>query len=46
MVPFSAQPYFGDLSPFDASGAGTGEWDRIFYVMVLTELQILEEELL
>ena len=30
MVPFSAQPYFGDLSPFDASGAGIGVWDRIF----------------
>jgi microcystin-dependent protein len=30
MVPFSAQPYFGALTPFDASGAGIGEWDRIF----------------
>ena len=30
MVPFSAQPYFGSLSPFDASGAGIGVWDRIF----------------
>ena len=30
MVPFSAQPYFGDLTPFDASGAGIGVWDRIF----------------
>ena len=30
MVPFSAQPYFGDLSPFSQSGAGIGVWDRIF----------------
>lgn len=30
MVPFSSQPYFGSLSPFDASGAGIGIWDRIF----------------
>jgi len=30
MVPFSAQPYFGTLTPFDASGAGIGVWDRIF----------------
>ncbi len=30
MVPFSAQPYFGELSVFDSSGAGIGIWDRIF----------------
>ena len=30
MVPYSAQPYFGPLTPFDASGAGIGVWDRIF----------------
>lgn len=30
MVPFSAQPYFGLLTPFDQSGAGIGVWDRIF----------------
>ena len=30
MVPFSAQPYFGQLNVFDSSGAGIGIWDRIF----------------
>jgi len=30
MVPFSATPYFGSLGNFDGSGAGIGEWDRIF----------------
>ena len=30
MVPGSAQAYFGALTPFDASGAGIGVWDRIF----------------
>ena len=30
MVPYSAQPYFGPLTPFDANGAGIGVWDRIF----------------
>lgn len=30
MVPNSAQPFFGALTPFDSSGAGIGIWDRIF----------------
>lgn len=30
MVPFSATPYFGSLGNFDGSGAGIGNWDRIF----------------
>ena len=30
MVPFSAQPYFGSLGNFDGSGAGIGDWNRIF----------------
>ena len=30
MVPFSATPYFGSLGNFDGSGAGIGDWDRIF----------------
>ena len=30
MVPYAAVPYFGALTPFDSSGAGIGEWDRIF----------------
>tara|TARA_R100000742_G_C4279658_1_gene105068 strand:+ start:10872 stop:12005 length:1134 start_codon:yes stop_codon:yes gene_type:complete len=30
MVPYSAQPYFGPLTPFDSNGAGIGDWDRIF----------------
>jgi microcystin-dependent protein len=30
MVPFSIVPYAGSLSNFDASGAGIGNWNRIF----------------
>ena len=30
MVPYSAQPYFGNLSNFDASGSGIGEWVNIY----------------
>jgi microcystin-dependent protein len=30
MVPFSAVPYYGTLSNFDASGAGLGDWDKIY----------------
>jgi len=30
MVPYAVLPYFGPLSYFNSSGAGTGQWDRIF----------------
>ena len=30
MVPYSVLPYFGPITFFDASGAGTGTWNRIF----------------
>lgn len=30
MVPYSAVPYFGSLTYFDITGAGTGDWDRVF----------------
>lgn len=30
MVPYSIVPYFGSLSNFDATGAGTGEWEEIY----------------
>ena len=30
MVPFSVVPYFGSLSYFNSSGAGTGVWDKIY----------------
>lgn len=30
MVPYSIVPYFGSLSNFDATGAGTGEWAEIY----------------
>lgn len=30
MVPYSAVPYYGPITYFNASGAGTGNWDRIF----------------
>ena len=30
MVPYSVVPYFGPLTYFDMTGAGTGDWDRIF----------------
>ena len=30
MVPFSVVPYFGSLSYFNSSGAGTGNWDKIY----------------
>lgn len=30
MVPNVAMPYFGSLSYFDATGAGTGTWDQIY----------------
>jgi microcystin-dependent protein len=30
MVPYSILPYYGDLSHFNGTGAGTGDWDRIF----------------
>lgn len=30
MVPYTAVPYYGPITYFDGSGAGTGDWDRIF----------------
>ena len=30
MVPYSVLPYFGPITFFNYSGAGTGDWDRIF----------------
>jgi microcystin-dependent protein len=30
MVPYSVVPYFGSITFFNASGAGTGDWNRIF----------------
>jgi microcystin-dependent protein len=30
MVPYSAQAYFGSLNNFDASGAGLGDWGKIY----------------
>ena len=30
MVPFVALPYFGDITGFDITGAGSGLWERIF----------------
>lgn len=30
MVPYSAVPYFGSTSYFDATGAGTGDWIKIY----------------
>jgi len=30
MVPYAVLPYFGPITFFDASGAGTGNWNRIF----------------
>lgn len=30
MVPYSILPYYGSLSFFDATGAGTGEWENIY----------------
>jgi microcystin-dependent protein len=30
MVPYAVVPYFGPISFFDSSGAGTGNWTRIF----------------
>lgn len=30
MVPYSAVPYFGSTSYFDATGAGTGDWVNIY----------------
>lgn len=30
MVPFSVVPYFGSLSYFNSSGAGIGNWDKIY----------------
>jgi microcystin-dependent protein len=30
MVPFAVVPYFGPITFFDGSGAGTGDWNRIF----------------
>ena len=30
MVPYAVVPYFGPITFFDSSGAGTGDWNRIF----------------
>ena len=30
MIPYSVLPYFGPITFFNASGAGTGDWNRIF----------------
>lgn len=30
MVPFTAVEYYGDLSQFDVTGAGTGDWAKIY----------------
>ena len=30
MVPYAVVPYFGPISFFNSSGAGTGDWNRIF----------------
>jgi len=30
MVPYAVVPYFGPITFFNASGAGTGDWNRIF----------------
>lgn len=30
MVPFTAIEYYGDLSQFDVTGAGTGDWNKIY----------------
>ena len=30
MVPYAVLPYFGPITFFNASGAGTGDWNRIF----------------
>lgn len=30
MVPFTAVEYYGDLSQFDVTGAGTGDWVKIY----------------
>jgi microcystin-dependent protein len=30
MVPYAVVPYFGPITFFNSSGAGTDEWDRIF----------------
>jgi microcystin-dependent protein len=30
MVPYAVLPYFGPITFFDSSGAGTGDWNRIF----------------
>jgi microcystin-dependent protein len=30
MVPFAVVPYYGPITYFNGSGAGTGDWDRIF----------------
>ena len=30
MVPYTAVEYYGSLSPFDSTGAGTGDWINIY----------------
>lgn len=30
MVPYAVLPYFGPITFFDSSGAGTGSWDKIY----------------
>jgi microcystin-dependent protein len=30
MIPYSVVPYFGPLGYFDTTGAGTGDWDKIY----------------
>ena len=30
MVPYGVVPYYGSITYFDGSGAGIGDWDRIF----------------
>ena len=30
MVPYAVVPYFGPITFFDSSGAGTGDWDKIY----------------
>lgn len=30
MVPYSIIPYYGTLSAFDGTGAGTGDWEQIY----------------
>ena len=30
MVPFTILPYYGSLSNFDLTGAGTGQWNKIY----------------